>query len=312
VEIIMFIKKITRAVAIAGAMLLSQAALAGNGALLGVEVDYPRISFLDVGTQGATYSGTTLTITSTPWNLRFSIGGTDEPIVGGSLTLTAAIDGGGVFSGGTFSISGTVTDSATSTTYSGTLLSGTVTDYGIIDVGIAGGTDIADFALNATGGSMLSAVGPDVSLVTALETSSFSGVFTSAWSAAKAKGDVGPKPDDEEPPQYEPRTIGYWKNHPEAWPVTSMTICGNTLNQTELISILDTPTRGDVTISMAKQLIAARLNVAGGNSCPLTSDAEAWLCSHGGIGASRKQWDGGESLKNALDDFNNGTGNCTL
>lgn len=308
----MFIEKIARGVAIAGAMLLIQPALAGNGALLGVEVDYPRISFLDVGTQGAIYNGTTLTVTSTPWNLRFTVGGTDEPIVGGSLTVTATIDGGGVFSGGTFSISGTVTDSATSTTYSGTLLSGTVTDYGIIDVGISGGTDIADFALNATAGSMLSIVGPDVSLVTALETSNFGGSFTSSWSAEKAKGDVGSKPDEEEPPEYAPRTIGYWKNHPEAWPFTSMTICGNTLNQAELISILDTPSRSDVTIIMAKQLIAARLNVAGGNSCPLTADAEAWLCSHGGIGASRKQWDGGESLKNALDDFNNGTGSCTL
>jgi hypothetical protein len=91
-----------------------------------------------------------------------------------------------------------------------------------------------------------------------------------------------------------------------------MTICGNTLSQAELLSVLETPTRGDVTIIMAKQLIAAKLNVASGNSCPLTSDAEAWLCSHGGIGASRKLWDGGESLKNALDAFNNGTGNCTL
>ena len=75
--------------------------------------------------------------------------------------------------------------------------------------------------------------------------------------------------------------------------------------------VLGAPPRGDVTIVMAKQLIAAKLAVAGGNSCPLTTNAEAWLCSHGGIGASIKQWDGGEELKNALDQFNNG-GACTL
>jgi hypothetical protein len=62
---------------------------------------------------------------------------------------------------------------------------------------------------------------------------------------------------------------------------------------------------------MAKQLIASQLNVAGGNSCPLTTNAEAWLCSHGGIGGNRKNWDGGEPLKNALDQFNNG-GACSL
>jgi hypothetical protein len=62
---------------------------------------------------------------------------------------------------------------------------------------------------------------------------------------------------------------------------------------------------------MARQLIASRLNVGSGNSCPLTVDAEAWLCSHGGIGASRKKWDGGEALKDALDQFNNG-GACSL
>jgi hypothetical protein len=294
------------------AVLSAPLAFAANGALLGVQVDYPRISVLDVGTQGASYSGTTLTLTSTPWNLRFTSGGTDEPIVGGTMTLTATIDAGGVFSGGTFTITGTVTNTANSITYSGTLLSGAVTDYGIIDVGGPGGTDLADFDLNATSGSLLSVTGPDVVFVTALEASGFSGTFTSPWVADRVKGDVGTEPEPPQPPQFAPRTIGYWKTHPEVWPVTSMTICGNTLSQAELLSVLETPTRGDVTIIMAKQLIAAKLNVASGNSCPLTSDAEAWLCSHGGIGASRKLWDGGESLKNALDAFNNGTGNCTL
>jgi hypothetical protein len=66
-----------------------------------------------------------------------------------------------------------------------------------------------------------------------------------------------------------------------------------------------------VTIIMARQLIATRLGIAAGNSCPLASDAEAWLCDHGGIGASRKKWDGGEALKDALDQFNNG-GACAL
>lgn len=301
-----------RNLALATTVLAAGSAYAGNGALLGVQVNYPRINFTEgLASQGATYNGSTLTITSTPVFLSFTEGGTEEFILSGSLTITANIDGGGVISGGTFSISGNVTDTATSNSYSGVLVSGTVADYGIIDAGVPGGTDLADFRMDATAGSMLAlfgGVGGDVNAVVALEGSSFNGVFTSAWSADRAKGDVGPPPAV---PALPPHTIGYWMNHPEVWPVTTMVICGNSLNQTELISILKTPPRGDVTLIMARQLIAARLNVAGGNSCPLTVDAESWLCSHGGIGASRKKWDGGEPLKDALDQFNNG-GACSL
>jgi hypothetical protein len=148
-----------------------------------------------------------------------------------------------------------------------------------------------------------------LNLVTALEGSSYAGVFTQSWSADRAKGDVAPPPDVITQP---PHTIGYWKNHPEAWPVSSLTICGSSLSQSEAIGVLSTPSRSDVTIIMGKQLIAAMLNAGVGNSCPLIPQAEAWLCSHGGIGASIKLWDGGEDLKDALDAFNNGTGNCTL
>lgn len=293
-------------------LLASTLALAGNGVLLGVQVAYPRINFTEgLASQGAVYNGSVLTITSTPVFLTFTEAGTEEFIISGNLTITSNIDGGGAFSGGSFSISGNVTDTATSAVYSGVLLSGTVSDYGIIDAGISGGTDLADFSMNATGGSMLALVGGSgatINALVALEGSNFSGSFAAPWSADRAKGDIAPPPSV---PQLPPHTIGFWINHPEVWPVSSMVICGNSLNQTELLSVLGTSPRGDVTIIMARQLIASRLNVASGNSCSLTADAEAWLCSHGGIGASRKKWDGGEELKNALDQFNNG-GACSL
>ena len=302
-----------RTIALAATCFLtSTVALAGNGVLLGVQVAYPRINFTEgLATQGATYNGSTLAITSTPVFLTFTEGGTEEFILSGSLTITANIDGGGALSGGTFSISGNVTDTDTSAVYSGVLLSGTVADYGIIDAGISGGTDLADFAMNATAGSLLATVGgsgADINALIALEGSNFSGSFAAPWSADRAKGDIAPPPSV---PQLPPHTIGFWMNHPEVWPVSSMVICGNSLNQSELLSVLGTSPRGDVTIIMARQLIASRLGVGSGNSCPLTVDAEAWLCSHGGIGASRKKWDGGEPLKNALDQWNNG-GACSL
>jgi hypothetical protein len=288
---------------------LSGAVQAGPGALLGINLDHPQFNFTSVTGQGASYDGTNLTITSTPVFTTFTSGGTAEFTIGGSLTMTVPIDAAGMIgAGGTFSVSGIVTDTATSNSYSGVLLSGTVTDYGILDIGGPGGTDIADFTMTATGGSMKSlfdAVSSTVGAIITLEGSGYSGSFAGNWAALRAKGDMGPVPVITPAP---PVTIGYWKNHPEDWPVTDLTICGQLLDQDELLSILSTPVRGDKTISMAHQLIAAMLNEYNGNLCSSIDDAESWLCSHGGIAASRKQWDGGESLKDTLDIFNNGGG----
>lgn len=59
-------------------------------------------------------------------------------------------------------------------------------------------------------------------------------------------------------------TPGYWKNHPEAWPVTSLTIGGVTYDQAQLLVILNTAIRKDPTYILAHHLIAAMLNVANG------------------------------------------------
>ena len=303
------------AAVLTGLLAMSSAAMAGNGALLGVQTAFPLINFTEGAVpQGANYNGTQLVVTASPVLLTFTGGNvefiTSTPTVS-SLNITANINSGGTFSSGTFSISGSVTNTVTNVGYSGVLLSGTVANYGIIDIGNAGGTDLADFAMNATGGSMLSLFGGSGGVVNAtvsFEGSTFAGSFATTWTALRSKGGVGPPPSVPEEP---PLTIGYWKNHPENWPVLSLTICSNSLTQAELISVLKTQPKGDKTIIMAQQLIAAQLNVANGNVCPLTTNAEAWLCSHGGIGANRQAWDGGEPLKNALDQFNNG-GPCTL
>ncbi len=230
----------------------------------------------------------------------------DEFMISGDLSLVATIDSSGTFSGGTFSISAAlVTDTATATNYSGVRVAGTVNDYGIIDIGGPGGTDLADFELTVDVGSMkglFDAVGSSAGAIVSLEGSSFAGSFASPWSADRAKGDVGPIPSGEPPPL--PLTIGYWNNHPEAWPIYSLDICGVNLNQTALLSVLGTQPRGDKTIVMAQQLIAAKLNETG-SACSTIAPAETWLCDHGGIGAGVQNWDGGEPLKNELDAFNN-------
>ena len=108
-------------------------------------------------------------------------------------------------------------------------------------------------------------------------------------------------------------TPGYWKNHAEAWPVTSLTLGGTTYTQDALLAILGQSKSKDVSYAMASQLIAAKLNVASGNeaSCitATITDADAWVATHGigtGISGSSAAWSAGEPLKDTLDSYNNG------
>jgi hypothetical protein len=57
---------------------------------------------------------------------------------------------------------------------------------------------------------------------------------------------------------------GYWRNHPNAWPVTSLTLGTVTYQAAELMAILDDPARGNGLVILVHQLIAAKLNIANG------------------------------------------------
>jgi outer membrane protein assembly factor BamB len=57
---------------------------------------------------------------------------------------------------------------------------------------------------------------------------------------------------------------GFWNTHPDAWPVASLTLGSQTYSQTELLALLNTPVRGDGSLILADQLIAAKLNIANG------------------------------------------------
>jgi len=59
-------------------------------------------------------------------------------------------------------------------------------------------------------------------------------------------------------------TPGYWKNHPEAWPLMTLTLGSVSYNQAQLLAILNLPVVTDPTIILAHHLIAAKLNVANG------------------------------------------------
>ncbi|MEQ1632939.1 MAG: hypothetical protein ABL997_11240, partial [Planctomycetota bacterium] len=88
------------------------------------------------------------------------------------------------------------------------------------------------------------------------------------------------------PPQC-PHSQGFWKTHASDWPVTSLTLGCRTYTQQELLALMNLPVRGDASIQLAHQLIAAKLNVAAfTNNWPVIAsriaDADALLCTYAG------------------------------
>ena len=71
-----------------------------------------------------------------------------------------------------------------------------------------------------------------------------------------------------EPPQGGtkcPKTHGYWKTHLENWPVASMMLGNEAYTQAELLSLIGTTSQTDASVTLARQLIAAKLNIANGS-----------------------------------------------
>ena len=60
------------------------------------------------------------------------------------------------------------------------------------------------------------------------------------------------------------RGQGFWKNHPDQWPVTELQLGNVTYTQQQLLDILHEPVRGNGLLILAHQLIAAKLNIAAG------------------------------------------------
>jgi hypothetical protein len=57
--------------------------------------------------------------------------------------------------------------------------------------------------------------------------------------------------------------LGYWKNHVQ-WPVNQLQLGNRTYNRQELESILQQPVQGSGLVQLARQEIAAKLNIARG------------------------------------------------
>ena len=108
-------------------------------------------------------------------------------------------------------------------------------------------------------------------------------------------------------------TPGYWKNHPDAWPVSSITVGGVTYTKAQAIAWLGRVGK-DKTTTMFSSLVPAMLNVLIGNdsSCVslAISKANTWMATYGPVGsnvaASSAAWAEGEIWHKQMDAYNNG------
>ena len=107
-------------------------------------------------------------------------------------------------------------------------------------------------------------------------------------------------------------TLGYWKNHPSDWPANcDLALPGSTTNPGVFaMNVLEAPVKGDKTVALGKQLIAAKLNVCAGNESACVTqtitDAMEWLNLYGPVFNKQTSWHGGDIHQEVLDDYNNG------
>ncbi len=107
-------------------------------------------------------------------------------------------------------------------------------------------------------------------------------------------------------------TLGYWKTHPGAWPVSQVTLGSVTYTAAQAALVLGQPVQGNGLVNLSQQLIAAKLNVAqGANATPIAAaivqaDAliGARLCPPLGVGALLPSQV--SSLVTTFDAYNNG------
>jgi hypothetical protein len=107
-------------------------------------------------------------------------------------------------------------------------------------------------------------------------------------------------------------TPGYWKNHPEAWPVSGITIGLNTYTKAQAIMWLGKVGK-DKTTTIFASYVSAYLNLKIGNdgSCVSAAMASAytWLTNHpvgSNVAGSSAAWQEAEGWHQTMDAYNNG------
>jgi hypothetical protein len=109
-----------------------------------------------------------------------------------------------------------------------------------------------------------------------------------------------------------PRSPGFWKTHPESWPVTFVVIGGVEYSKSQAMTILDYG-GDDAATHLARQLIATKLNLLVGGDpviLPSVEAADAFLVQYpAGSNPGGAARDQAAALKAPLEAYN--TTNCT-
>ncbi len=114
------------------------------------------------------------------------------------------------------------------------------------------------------------------------------------------------------------RSASSWSDDCNAWPTQRLSIAGRTYSSRQLRRLMCGSSNCSVSAALARELIAARLNVASG-ACDadcigrLLDRADSWLSSHGGVdgcvSAHSSAWRStGSQLMSAIESFNHGDG----
>jgi len=110
-------------------------------------------------------------------------------------------------------------------------------------------------------------------------------------------------------------TQSYWRRHPDAWPVDSMTLGATTYTKAQLLEILGRSARVNGLVELAHQLIAAKLNVCvGADDGAITSELAAGDALIAGrmvppVGTGALSMAATSELVTALEEFNS-TAQC--
>ncbi len=115
------------------------------------------------------------------------------------------------------------------------------------------------------------------------------------------------------------RTQGYWKRHPYDWPVWELEIGGVTYSKGDLIDLLEMSPKGDASLILLKQLVAAMLNAESGAAVPwevqdAIDDAQEWMANNKdgdgelpyGVHASSSAGQEAIDIKDVLVEYNEG------
>lgn len=115
-------------------------------------------------------------------------------------------------------------------------------------------------------------------------------------------------------------TLGYWKTHTNNWPTSSLVLGTVTYTPAQLSSILNRSVSGNGLVSLAHQLIAAKMNIANGASpsaiATTLAAADALIGSRviPPVGSGYLAPSATNALTQTLDDYNNGVsgpGHCS-